>query len=100
MGQKSLKELVNELGKYGISSNSLARICGINPGQMRHYVYDVKKPSTQTIRRINDGVKSFACGLQSFNMAESGATTDAPPPQPVPEPEWTPGTTSIPIKTI
>jgi len=99
MEQKTLKELVNELGKYGISPNSLARICEINPGQMRHYVYGVKKPSPQTIRRINDGVQSFAYGLQSFNLAEPAETTDAPPPQPVPEPEWTPGTKSVPTKT-
>ena len=98
MEQKTLKELVQELGEYGISSSSLARICGINPGQMRHYVYDVKKPSPHTIRRINDGVKSFADELQSFILIAS-ESTDAPPPQPVLEPEWTPGTTSIPVKT-
>lgn len=71
MEQKTLKEVVKEFGKYGISSNSLARICGINPGQMRHYVYDVKKPSAQTIRRINDGVKSFAYDLQAIIVTES-----------------------------
>lgn len=71
MEQKTLKELVQELGEYGISSSSLARICGINPGQMRHYVYDVKKPSPHTIRRINDGVKSFANELLSTLVVES-----------------------------
>lgn len=71
MEQKTLKELVNEFGKYGISSSSLARICGINPGQMRHYVYDVKKPSQHTIRRINDAVKSFANELLSTLVVES-----------------------------
>ena len=68
MEQKSLKELVNELGKYGISSNSLARICGINPGQMRHYVYDVKKPSHITIEKINKGLKTFVNALSSFTI--------------------------------
>ena len=98
MEQKTLKELVRELGRYGISSSSLARICGINPGQMRHYVYDVKRPSPYTIKRIDSGIKSFADTLQSFSLVESEPSQN-PPSTVVPEPDWTPGTTHIPVKT-
>lgn len=68
MEQKTLKELVNELGQYGISSSSLARICGINPGQMRHYMYGVKQPSQRTLDKINDGLSRFGNHILSWHI--------------------------------
>ena len=68
MEQKTLKELVQELGQYGISSSSLARICGINPGQIRHYIYNVKQPSQRTLDKINNGLLVFSTRISNITI--------------------------------
>lgn len=68
MEGKTLKGLVEWLGDYGISANSLARICGINPGQMRQYMADIKRPSQKTLNKINEGTARFAATLTDYQI--------------------------------
>jgi predicted RNase H-like HicB family nuclease len=48
-----------------INQSSLARIVGINEGQMRQYAAGVKNPTKRTLERIETGVKEYANELQS-----------------------------------
>lgn len=59
MEYKNLNELVTALSPY-LNQSALARICGINEGQMRQYVSDVRNPSQQTIDKVNDGLQRFS----------------------------------------
>jgi len=46
----------------------LSRLTGIHKGQLSHYVTGVRKPSKQTIRKIDTSVHSFAKGLNQVQF--------------------------------
>ena len=52
-----------------INQSSLARIAGINEGQMRQYVSGVKHPKKRTLEKIELGLKNYAHELQSVSFA-------------------------------
>ena len=52
-----------------INQNSLARIAGINEGQMRQYASGIKHPTKRTLDRIESGLKNYALELQSVSFA-------------------------------
>jgi transcriptional regulator with XRE-family HTH domain len=56
---KNIKELTVDFSPY-ISAGALARICGINEGQMRQYSSGVRNPSKKTIDKINEKIRIFA----------------------------------------
>lgn len=60
----SLVEAYNGL----LNQSSLARIAGINTGQMRQYASGVKHPTKSTLQRIELGLKSYARELQSVSF--------------------------------
>jgi hypothetical protein len=57
-----------EAHKNFLNQSSLARICGINEGQMRQYVAGVKHPSKRTLERIETGIRKYAGELQSVSF--------------------------------
>ncbi|MDR0734034.1 MAG: hypothetical protein LBF08_08290 [Dysgonamonadaceae bacterium] len=61
---KDIPSLVEAYNDF-INQSSLARIAGINEGQMRQYASGVKHPTKRTLERIEAGVKQYACELQS-----------------------------------
>ncbi|MDR2086829.1 MAG: type II toxin-antitoxin system HicB family antitoxin [Dysgonamonadaceae bacterium] len=61
---KDIPTLVEAYNGF-INQSSLARIVGINEGQMRQYASGVKHPTKKTLKRIEDGVKQYAGELQS-----------------------------------
>ena len=60
----SLVEAYNGL----LNQSSLARISGINTGQMRQYASGVKRPTKRTLQRIESGLKRYADELQSVSF--------------------------------
>ncbi|MCL1973365.1 MAG: hypothetical protein FWG54_00940 [Bacteroidetes bacterium] len=60
----SLIEAYNGL----LNQSSLARISGINTGQMRQYTSGVKRPTKRTLQRIETGLKRYAFELQSVSF--------------------------------
>ncbi|MDR1502787.1 MAG: helix-turn-helix domain-containing protein [Prevotella sp.] len=67
MEYQNLNELVKGLSPY-LNQSALARICGINEGQMRQYISGVRNPSQQTIDRINEGISKFADKLKEIRI--------------------------------
>ena len=61
---KDIPSLVEAYNGF-INQSSLARIAGINEGQMRQYASGVKRPTKKTLERIESGVKQYARELQS-----------------------------------
>jgi transcriptional regulator with XRE-family HTH domain len=55
----SIKDLLSDLSPY-TNQSALARICGINEGQMRQYSSGVRNPSKKTIDKINEKIRIFA----------------------------------------
>ena len=51
-----------------LNQSSLARISGINTGQMRQYASGVKRPTKRTLQRIESGLKKYAVELQSVSF--------------------------------
>jgi predicted RNase H-like HicB family nuclease len=51
-----------------LNQSSLARIVGINEGQMRQYAAGVKHPTRKTLERMEAGIKQYASELQSFSF--------------------------------
>jgi predicted RNase H-like HicB family nuclease len=51
-----------------ISQSGLARIAGINEGQMRQYVSGIKNPSKKTLERIEEGLRKYATELSSISF--------------------------------
>jgi transcriptional regulator with XRE-family HTH domain len=51
-----------------LNQSSLARISGINTGQMRQYFSGVKRPTKRTLQRIESGLKRYAVELQSVSF--------------------------------
>jgi len=51
-----------------LNQSSLARISGINTGQMRQYASGVKRPTKRTLQRIESGLKRYADELQSVSF--------------------------------
>ena len=51
-----------------LNQSSLARISGINTGQMRQYTSGVKRPTKRTLQRIESGLKRYAFELQSVSF--------------------------------
>jgi predicted RNase H-like HicB family nuclease len=64
---RDIASLIEAYGDF-INQSSLARITGINEGQMRKYVSGVKQPSKKTLERIETGVKQYASELQSVSF--------------------------------
>ncbi|MDR2684834.1 MAG: hypothetical protein LBB53_05585 [Prevotellaceae bacterium] len=60
-----IQSLVEAYGDF-INQSSLARIAGINEGQMRQYVSGVKSPTKRTLKRIESGVREYAEELRSI----------------------------------
>jgi hypothetical protein len=60
-----IQSLVEAYGDF-INQSSLARIAGINEGQMRQYVSGIKNPTKRTLKRIESGVKEYAEELHSI----------------------------------
>ncbi|MDR0572888.1 MAG: type II toxin-antitoxin system HicB family antitoxin [Tannerella sp.] len=52
-----------------INQSSLARISGINESLMRQYVSGIKKPTSNTLQRIKQGLSRYANELQSISFA-------------------------------
>lgn len=63
----SLNELMQELSPY-INQSALARVTGINQGQMRQYASGVRNPSQHTINRINEGLEKFGEELKQMKI--------------------------------
>ena len=61
---KDIPSLVEAYNSF-INQSSLARIAGINEGQMRQYAAGMKRPTRKTLARIETGVKQYAHELQS-----------------------------------
>ncbi|KAA6313371.1 hypothetical protein EZS27_035847 [termite gut metagenome] len=55
----NIKDLLSDLSPY-TNQSALARICGINEGQMRQYSSGVRNPSKKTIDKINEKIRIFA----------------------------------------
>ena len=51
-----------------MNQSSLARIVGINTGQMRQYATGLKRPTTKTLQRIESGLKRYAGDLQTVSF--------------------------------
>ena len=51
-----------------LNQSSLARISGINTGQMRQYASGVKRPTKRTLERIELGLKRYAFELQTISF--------------------------------
>ena len=51
-----------------LNQSTLARISGINTGQMRQYYSGVKRPTKRTLQRIESGLKRYAAQLQSVSF--------------------------------
>jgi len=64
---KDIPSLVEAYGDF-INQSSLARIAGINEGQMRQYASGVKHPKKRTLERIETGVKQYAGELQTVSF--------------------------------
>ncbi len=62
----SLTDLCAYMRTYGLTPNDLARICDINPSQMRQYALGIKNPREATIKKINISVHKFAKSLQEI----------------------------------
>ena len=60
----SLVEAYNGL----LNQSSLARISGINTGQMRQYASGIKRPTRRTLQRIESGLKRYAFELQTISF--------------------------------
>ncbi|MDR1348968.1 MAG: hypothetical protein LBJ63_11200 [Prevotellaceae bacterium] len=60
-----IQSLVEAYGDF-INQSSLARIAGINEGQMRQYVSGVKNPTKRTLKRIESGVREYAEELRAI----------------------------------
>lgn len=60
-------ELLEALAPY-MSARALARICGMNEGQMLQYKAGIKKISPRNIARINEKLHTFAAELQEFTL--------------------------------
>lgn len=61
---KDIPSLIEAYSNY-INQSSLARISGINEGQMRQYTSGVKHPTKRTLERIETGIRKYAHELQS-----------------------------------
>ena len=48
-----------------LNQSSLARIAGINQGQIRQYMSGVKRPTKRTLERIETGLRRYADELQT-----------------------------------
>ena len=64
---KDIPSLVEAYGGF-INQSSLARIAGINEGQVRQYVAGVKHPTKRTLERIETGVRRYASELQTISF--------------------------------
>ncbi|MBQ7422714.1 MAG: hypothetical protein IJV27_11335 [Prevotella sp.] len=64
---ETIAELLAALSPY-ISARALARICGMNEGQMLQYKAGIKKISPRNIARINEKLRTFATELQEFTL--------------------------------
>ena len=62
---KDVPSLVEAYNGF-INQSSLARIAGINAGQMRQYVAGVKHPTRRTLERIEKGIQLYGNELQSI----------------------------------
>ena len=51
-----------------LNQSSLARIAGINQGQIRQYTSGVKRPTKKTLKRIEAGVRRYASELQTVSF--------------------------------
>ena len=51
-----------------LNQSSLARIVGINTGQMRQYASGLKRPKKMTLKRIESGLKRYAGDLQTVSF--------------------------------
>ena len=51
-----------------LNQSSLARIVGINTGQMRQYASGLKRPTKRTLQRIESGLKRYADELQMVSF--------------------------------
>ena len=51
-----------------LNQSSLARIVGINAGQMRQYASGLKRPTKRTLLKIESGLKRYAGELQSVSF--------------------------------
>jgi len=84
-----MQNLYNELGKPFVEANfsfrydtssflnyytnffslaGLARLTGINQGQLSHYLNGVRNPSRQTIQKIDTAIQSFAKNLSQVHF--------------------------------
>lgn len=61
---KDIPSLIEAYDDF-INQSSLARIAGINEGQMRQYASGIKHPTKRTLERIETGIKRYANELQS-----------------------------------
>ena len=67
---QTLVKLLDTLSPY-ISARSLARICGINEGQMLQYKAGIRNPSAKTILKINKKLNKFAIELQKMKIMDT-----------------------------
>jgi hypothetical protein len=51
-----------------LNQSSLARIVGINTGQMRQYVSGIKQPTKRTFQKIESGLKKYADELHTVSF--------------------------------
>ncbi len=53
---------------YAFSLAGLQRITGINQKQLGHYVSGFRKPSTKTVKKIEDSIKKFTKELSAVHF--------------------------------
>ena len=63
----TLGELLYDLSPF-INQSALARMTGINQGQMRQYASGVRNPSKQTIDKIVNNLNEFGETLANIKM--------------------------------
>ena len=53
---------------YAFSLAGLARITGVNQGQLSHYVTGRRKPSRTTVEKIEKSLHEFACEISEIKF--------------------------------
>ena len=63
-----MDRLFDFVKEFGLTANDVARICGINPSQMRQYERGIRNPGPETRERIKSGLEAFADRLKNVSI--------------------------------
>lgn len=62
-----MASFLNYYSKY-LSLAGLSRLTGVNQGQLSHYVTGYRKPSKETVRKIESSLKNFAEEIKDLSF--------------------------------